>query len=515
MRIALLLLLAVVLAFGPMACGDKKSASPPGPLVQDASEYRSDSDDDKAVAKAPRASTKSKTTSGKFTERPDVEYKAGLDEFAKKEVERVLREPPPAKDSPVEKGGKDAKSGPLTPAPVPSASPPPPPVPTTPPPAVAEAVIGTAKNPSKVRKEEGPQSGILTAGSFDDNLDPPVFHTFVRQRAQSQGLGDLPRKLVGHRLQILVRDGMGRPVGNALVKLSAANGANAEIATRSDGRAVFMLSFDQLPADQPLTASVTPPNGGSPITDTITPGAARWDFSLPGVQAQLPKNLDLAIVLDTTGSMGDEIAHLKAEIRGISAAIQKRFPEVQQRFALVLYRDEGDEYVTRSFDFNPSLDKFHESIAAQSAAGGGDYPEAMHKGLEEANQLRWKQRDTSSVLFLIADAPPHAQHMNKTLAAVNNLRKRGVSIYPIACSGYDNDCEFVMRSCALLTGSQFLFLTDDSGVGGGHAEPKIPYYSVERLERLMIRMIAGELAGQRVDPAPSEIIRSVGAKRVN
>jgi hypothetical protein len=72
-----------------------------------------------------------------------------------------------------------------------------------------------------------------------------------------------------------------------------------------------------------------------------------------------------------------------------------------------------------------------------------------------------------------------------------------------------------MRSCALLTGSQFLFLTDDSGVGAAHGEPKIPYYSVERLERLVIRMIASELSGQRIDPSPSEILRTVGNVRRN
>ncbi len=79
-------------------------------------------------------------------------------------------------------------------------------------------------------------------------------------------------------------------------------------------------------------------------------------------------------------------------------------------------------------------------------------------------------------------------------------------MYPVACSGYDDHCEFVMRSCALLTGSQFLFLTDDSGVGAAHAEPMVPYYSVERLERLMIRMIAVELNGQRVNANPEDIL---------
>src|ERR1019366_6595608 len=104
--------------------------------------------------------------------------------------------------------------------------------------------------------------------------------------------------------------------------------------------------------------------------------------------------------------------------------------------------------------------------------------------------------------------------MNRTLAAANALRKRGIALYPIACSGYDEACEFVMRSCALLTGSRFLFLTNDSGVGNSHAEPTIPYYQVERLEKLMIRTIASELSGQHIQADPANIIRTVG-KKVN
>jgi len=228
----------------------------------------------------------------------------------------------------------------------------------------------------------------------------------------------------------------------------------------------------------------------------------------------LPKQLDLAIVLDTTGSMGDELSYLKAEIKGISQAIKKQFPGVKQRFALVLYRDSGDEYVTRRFDFTDSLDEFHANLSKQSANGGGDYPEAMHKGLEDATQLRWKESDVASVLLLVGDAPPHRQNVPAAFAAADQLRRKGVAIYPVACSGYDEATEFVMRSCAFLTGSQFLFLTDDSGVGGGHAEPSIPYYSVERLNQLVVRMLAAELSGRRIDPNPADVIRTVG-KRPN
>jgi len=46
-----------------------------------------------------------------------------------------------------------------------------------------------------------------------------------------------------------------------------------------------------------------------------------------------------------------------------------------------------------------------------------------------------------------------------------------------------------------------LGLTDDSGVGNPHAEPNVPGYNVDRLDRLMIRMIASELAGEGAEIA--------------
>lgn len=380
------------------------------------------------------------------------------------------------------------------------------------PPAVAEAVVGR-EMPKKPREPQL-QSGILTAGSFDDNINPQVFGSFLKRMSQARGLGDFLTRMQGQRVLVIVKDANGKPVGDARVRLSAGASAPVEVLTRTDGRAVFMLALDQLPENQNLLVSVTGPNGGNPVAETITAGASRWEVTLPGVQAALPKNLDLCILLDTTGSMGDELNHLKAEIRGISQAIAHKFPEVKQRFSLVLYRDEGDDYVARRFDFTDSLDTFHKNLSAQSAGGGGDYPEAMHKGLEESLQLRWQEKDAARVMFLVGDAPPHAQHMNRTLAAVNNLRKKAIAIYPVACSGYNDDCEIVMRSSAMLTGSQFLFLTDDSGVGGSHAEPKIPYYHVERLEKLMTRMIASELSGVHLQPNAADIIRTVG-KKVN
>jgi hypothetical protein len=114
------------------------------------------------------------------------------------------------------------------------------------------------------------------------------------------------------------------------------------------------------------------------------------------------------------------------------------------------------------------------------------------------------------VLFLVADAPPHAEFAERTLVAANTLRKQGIAMYPVAASGTNDAAEFIFRTCALLSGSQYIFLTDDSGVGNPHAEPHFPFYNVERLDGLMVRMIASELSGRRLEPMPAEIIRTVG-----
>ena len=57
---------------------------------------------------------------------------------------------------------------------------------------------------------------------------------------------------------------------------------------------------------------------------------------------------------------------------------------------------------------------------------------------------------------------------------------------------------------------RLLFLTDDSGVGNAHAEPHLTNYHVERLDKLMIRMIAAELTGKRIPVEPNDILRTVG-----
>lgn len=229
-------------------------------------------------------------------------------------------------------------------------------------------------------------------------------------------------------------------------------------------------------------------------------------------QPRARNELDVQLVIDATGSMGDELSYLQSELISIANQLRDRFPQVKPRWSLVVYKDNGDEYVTRPFDFTTDVAQFQKHLAAQSAGGGGDFPEAVIEGLSTGMKQQWRS-DTgvAKVMFWVADAPPHPGEGGKFATVVRSARDRGVHVYPIASSGIDDGTEYQMRAAAQLTGGRYLFLTDDSGVGNAHAEPHIPCYSVTRLDRAVVRMIETELAGRQVPTKPADVLRRVGA----
>jgi hypothetical protein len=354
------------------------------------------------------------------------------------------------------------------------------------------------------------RQGTLTAGSFDDHENLGDFVEFVSHAQQHDSSEQLPRFAVGDRVMIYVEDEEGRPIGDARVVVHAVDDQEQfntesliDLTTGSDGRTVFLTGLDRGRAEK-YHVSVTSADGKQTIEQALSADMAPWRIALPEAGAALPNKLDLALVIDCTGSMSDELEYLKIEIDGIVEAIHEMFPNVDQRFALIAYRDEGDDYVARTFDFADSVSDFRKTLSQQKAAGGGDYPEAMHTAVAQAGKLQWRDRNTARVMFLLADAPPHVEQCSAALAAVQNLRAKSVRIYPVAASGTKLRAEFVLRSAAFATLGQYLFLTDHSGVGNPHAKPHVPSYNVEHLNRLMIRMIASELAGVRL--APEEIL---------
>jgi hypothetical protein len=350
-----------------------------------------------------------------------------------------------------------------------------------------------------------PAPGQLTAGEFDDNLNPTVMEQELTTLFADQiAIGGLP---LSGRVVATVHDGDGLPVANAMVDISDDSGTLASLPTGTDGRVLFMPTIDGFDGASNLRVSVSA--DGLTSTQQLPP-TTQVSLVIPGSHGGSSRALDLGFVIDTTGSMGDELQYIQSEVENIATRVAADHPDVAIRYGLVLYRDLNDEYVTRTFPFTDNLAAFQNNLAAQSAAGGDDYPEAAERGMAAAIGLDWHSGNVARVLFHIADAPPHDNAYGLFLDQVRIARASNIRIYPVGASGVGIDAEYLMRQSAIATAARYLFLTDDSGIGNSHEVPHIPCYQVEHLNDLMVRMIDSELEGQYVRADPADVIRTVG-----
>lgn len=203
---------------------------------------------------------------------------------------------------------------------------------------------------------------------------------------------------------------------------------------------------------------------------------------------QTPDTVDVAFVVDTTGSMADELNYIQSELVDVIERADARTEGVSFRVAAAMYRDEGDAYVSRGKDFTRAS-RIANFMGRQSADGGGDYPEAVEAGLEEALAFEWSESARARLLFLVLDAPPHGERIEQIRDLTRKAAERGVRIIPVSASGIDKETEHLLRSISVLTGGTYTFLTNDSGIGNDHLEPTVGDFKVELLNDLLLRLI--------------------------
>lgn len=200
--------------------------------------------------------------------------------------------------------------------------------------------------------------------------------------------------------------------------------------------------------------------------------------------------VEIAFLVDATSSMGDEINYLKIELADILTKIAAKDTTLDLHTGAVFYRDHNDAYVTKVQPFTTGITNTVGFIQQQFAEGGGDYPEALKEGLQDAvEKLNWSADARTKIIFLLMDAPPHDDAKDAMAVLIAEAAAKGVRIVPVACSGTNKATEFIMRSMALATNGTYLFLTDDSGIGNSHIKPTTDEFKVELLNDVLIRVI--------------------------
>jgi Mg-chelatase subunit ChlD len=348
--------------------------------------------------------------------------------------------------------------------------------------AAAPAAPGTTIPPGDVIAPPQRSGPGLRAGSVDDNA---AFADYLKYRDEFRRLGIRVRDIdVSIRHVFTVVDEAGKPLLGAVVREG-----DQEVRTGPDGRALLFGNIGG--------ATITW-QSASVAVDFAQDGGREHRVTLPVRRAEGRAKLDVLFLIDTTGSMGDEIDRLKDSVRSVSERISGLPGNADLRLGMTVYRDRGDLFVTRTFDFTSSVDIFKTALAEVRADGGGDTPEDLNAGLHQAvTSPSWRGDDAVKLVFLIADAPPHLDYQDGADYAedVRAAARQGIKIMPIASSGLDDQGEYVFRQLAQITMGRFTFLTygADGASPGDHTDHHVSDYAVLALDDLVVRLVADEL----------------------
>jgi hypothetical protein len=205
--------------------------------------------------------------------------------------------------------------------------------------------------------------------------------------------------------------------------------------------------------------------------------------------------------------MGDELRYLCAEMKDVIRRSQGAVEGLKIRTGALVYRDHGDDYLTRISRLTSDINLTQQFLDRQHANGGGDFEEAVPEALKAAlNVADWNDEARARILFLVLDAPCHDDSATISMLheQVRNAAAMGVRIVPVVCSGLDKSGELLMREIALTTNGTSFFLTDDSGIGGEHLKPTTDSLKVEHLNDMLVRTIVEFTTMPNCEPGVAE-----------
>ena len=347
-------------------------------------------------------------------------------------------------------------------------------------------------------KASGPQAASgLKAAYADDNLQ---FNRFLAFLETHRDAAHIPTD-VSERITLTALDSDGLTLPDCRVEISLGGDVVDRGVTTADG---IFRTFPSLYAGSAKTLSATFRYGRIEKTIALTRNGKRDVEVTLKTPRTLPDAvpLDLLFILDTTGSMGEEIDRLKTSIDLINLNLSQLPAKPLIRYGMVLYRDKGDAYVTEVIPFTHSLETFRNQLAGVRAGGGGDTPEDLESALDKGiNELEWGKQGVR-LAFAITDAPPHLDydHTTSYIDAARAARQKGIKIFTVGTGGLSIDGEYVLRQISQLTGGAYIFLTygerteSDGGEPGSVSHHTGSNFTSDKLEAVIINITRHELS---------------------
>ncbi len=336
------------------------------------------------------------------------------------------------------------------------------------------------------------QEAPLEGAEVDDNAAFAAFLDYYTRALDSFGADPAIHALpLNHRHLLTIRDAAGHTVPDAVVHILDGDREVALGRTRADGRFAFFPE-----GLEPEKYVVEADAAELSARETLLASDPLLTIALPAEVPAPEAHLDVAFVIDCTGSMSEEISRIKSTVSSIAARIEADPSHPVLRLGLVAYRDRGDAFVTQPFDFTSDVAAFQREVNGLAADGGDDFPESVNEALHDTmRRLSWSPDGAVRLAFLVADAPAHFYDDEQyTYAdAMREASRVGVKFLPIASGGADPVAELQFRQLAVYTLGHFIFVTE----GGGSdyaASGDGQQLRVEALDDLIVRLVTDELA---------------------
>ena len=161
--------------------------------------------------------------------------------------------------------------------------------------------------------------------------------------------------------------------------------------------------------------------------------------------------------------MGGLIDGAKRTVWSIASHIKQADPQADVRIGLVAYRDFGDDYVTRDVPLTSDLDAAFAQLSTFRAAGGGDVPEDIAAGLNDALAMHWRD-DAKKMVFIVGDAAPADRGEVPPIETLaREAADRQIIVNTIRC-GEDMDTERSFSQIAQLGHGEFSTIRQNGGV---------------------------------------------------
>ena len=240
-------------------------------------------------------------------------------------------------------------------------------------------------------KEDSVGFGKLTAGEINDFSKWELWNDL--SNGELKTIQDSWNFAPTKRYTVQLKDKINLPIANAKIEIISDGKVVYTSRTDNTGKAELWgnLKPDTIKNDKDISIKINF-NGETKIINNVKKIDDGINTIIFDTEYEQTQDVDIAIVVDATGSMQDEIDYLKFDLNDVIYKSKAFSSTLNFRFANIFYRDRGDAYLVKKQDFTNILSESTAYTNQNSARGGGDFPEAVEAALDTAiNKLNWNK----------------------------------------------------------------------------------------------------------------------------